>query len=65
MDIFQTLFEQHAMYKVYLNLKGTISYDASGNMSIAYQDIGRYLTNFLLSVVNYKAPNVNTRLKPK
>jgi hypothetical protein len=28
-----------------------------------YQKIGNVLTNFLLSIVNYKAPNVNTNIK--
>jgi hypothetical protein len=30
-----------------------------------YKKIGLVATNFLLSVVNYKAPNVNTGLKAK
>ena len=32
---------------------------------IDYQELGRVLTNYLLSVVSYKAPNVNSGLKSK
>ena len=32
---------------------------------IDYQELGRVLTNYILSVVSYKAPNVNTGLKSK
>jgi hypothetical protein len=49
------------MYKVYDKLYNTFMYGGSDKFKL----IGKYLTNFILSVVNFKAPNVNTGLKPK
>ena len=56
-----TLYVQHPMYKLYQNLQVAVN-DAAG---INYKELGRILTNYMLSVVSYKAPNVNTRLKSK
>ena len=50
------------MNKVYKNLKNAKKADNSGT---DYKLVGKYLTNFALSFVNFKAPNVNTGLKPK
>jgi hypothetical protein len=63
-----TLFNQHAMYKLYTNINNafkTPDPNNAGETYINYQEVGRVLTNYMLSVVSYKAPNVNTGLKSK
>ena len=63
---YNKLADNHAMNKVIKNLKTTVTTDpTTGATSIDYAKVGQYMTNFLLSVVNFKAPNVNTGLKPK
>ena len=54
------------MTKVIDNLKSTVTEDAiTKKKTVNYNKVGKYLTNFVLSVVNFKAPNTNTNLKPK
>ena len=64
-NIYNDLAENHAMNKVVENLKSTVTKDVNGDRTVDYSLAGKYLTNFMLSVVNFKAPNVNTGLKPK
>ena len=59
MAIFQTLYEKHSMVKMVDKFSAAID---TTTWIIDYKSIGLYSTNFLLSVVNYKAPNVNTGL---
>ena len=64
-NTYNSLADNHAMNKVIKNLKSTVTEDAKGKKTVNYSKVGKYLTNFMLSVVNFKAPNVNTGLKPK
>lgn len=63
-NVFLNLFYQHAMYKLYDNLHSAV-FDANSNLNPNYKSLGKILTNYMLSVVSYKAPNVNTGLKSK
>lgn len=63
-SIFDSLFKQHAMFKLYKSITKAV-YDSQGNINPNYKNLGQILTNYLLSVVSYKAPNVNTGLKSK
>ncbi len=63
-NIFMNLFKQHAMYKLYASISAAV-YDSTGNLNPNYKRLGSILTNYMLSVVSYKAPNVNTGLKSK
>ena len=63
-SIFDSLFKQHAMFKLYKSIS-TAVYDSQGNINPNYKNLGQILTNYMLSVVSYKAPNVNTGLKSK
>ena len=56
------------MYKLYTNINNAFNTPDPANAGktyINYQEVGRVLTNYMLSVVSYKAPNVNTGLKSK
>jgi hypothetical protein len=63
-NIFINLFKQHAMYKLYDSISAAV-YDSAGKINPNYKSLGQILTNYMLSVVSYKAPNVNTGLKSK
>jgi hypothetical protein len=63
-SIFINLFKQHAMYKLYDSISAAV-YDSTGKLNPNYKSLGQILTNYMLSVVSYKAPNVNTGLKSK
>lgn len=63
-NVFINLFQQHAMYKLYTNIRSSV-FDSSDNLNPDYKKLGQILTNYMLSVVSYKAPNVNTGLKSK
>jgi hypothetical protein len=63
-SIFINLFKQHAMYKLYASISAAV-YDSTGKLNPNYKSLGLILTNYMLSVVSYKAPNVNTGLKSK
>ena len=62
--VFCNLLRKHSMTKVYNDLKPELMTIIEGTAT-DYKKMGRVATNFLLSVVNYKAPNVNTGLRPK
>lgn len=59
MPIFNNLFQKSAMVVLYNNVMAEIL----TNTQASYQALGTTLTQFMLSVVNYKAPNVNSGLK--
>lgn len=62
--VFCNLLRKHSLTKVYNDLKPELMSILEGTTT-DYKKMGRVATNFLLSVVNYKAPNVNTGLRPK
>ena len=62
--VFCKLLKKHSITKVYDDLSPQLKTIIEGTVT-DYRKIGQVATNFLLSVVNYKAPNVNTGLKPK
>ncbi len=64
-QVFCKLLLKHSLTKVKDQLKPELDKILSGATNTNYKLIGNVATNFLLSVVNYKAPNVNTGLKPK
>ena len=62
--VFCKLLRKHSLTKLYDDLKPQLDNILAGNPT-DYKKIGQVATNFLLSIVNYKAPNVNTGLKAK
>jgi len=64
-QIFCKLLQKHSLTKVKNELQPQIDGILAGSETTDYKQIGQVGTNFILSVVNYKAPNVNTGLKPK
>jgi hypothetical protein len=62
--VFCKLLRKHSFMSIYDKLKPQLNNILKG-AATDYKEIGLIATNFLLSVVNYKAPNVNTGLKPK
>jgi hypothetical protein len=62
--VFCKLLKKHSITKIYDDLKPQLQTILDGTTT-DYKKIGQVATNFLLSVVNYKAPNVNTGLKSK
>ena len=62
--VFCKLLKKHSITKIYDDLKPELQTILDGTTT-DYKKIGQVATNFLLSVVNYKAPNVNTGLKAK
>lgn len=62
--VFCKLLRKHSLTSIYDQLKPQLQNILDGSAT-DYKKIGLIATNFLLSVVNYKAPNVNTGLKPK
>jgi hypothetical protein len=63
--VFCKLLRKHSLTKVEEQLRPQLEGILAGSPDTDYKTIGLIATNFLLSVVNYKAPNVNTNLKPK
>jgi sporulation protein YlmC with PRC-barrel domain len=63
--IFYDLFVKHTMHTLYNDLKPQFDKISNGADDVDYEMIGRIGTNFLLSVVNYKAPNSNSNIKAK
>ncbi len=63
--IFYDLFVKHTMRTLYNDLKPQFDKISNGADDVDYEMIGRIATNFLLSVVNYKAPNSNANIKAK
>lgn len=63
-QVFCKLLKKHSLTKLYDDLFPQLMSILEGTAT-DYKKIGQVATNFLLSVVNYKAPNVNTGLKPK
>ena len=63
-QVFCKLLKKHSLTKLYDDLFPEVLSILEGTTT-NYKKIGQVATNFLLSVVNYKAPNVNTGLKPK
>ncbi len=59
-DTFTKLYKKHAMYKTYDELSN--NFDTVDYSITDYKLLGLQLTNFMLSIINYKAPNVNTGL---
>lgn len=51
--IFESMWEGTAICKLYTNFYTYFSNNE-------WQNLGTLLTSFVLSIVNYKAPNVNT-----
>jgi len=62
---FCKLLKKHSINQVVQKLQPELDKILAGAADTDYVMIGQIATNFLLSVVNYKAPNVNTGLKPK
>lgn len=62
---FCKLLKKHSINQVFQKLQPQLDKILAGAVDTDYIMIGQVATNFLLSVVNYKAPNVNTGLKPK
>jgi hypothetical protein len=62
--VFCKLLKKHSFSSIYAQLKPELMNIVEG-LDTDYKKIGLVATNFLLSVVNYKAPNVNTGLKAK
>ena len=62
---FCKFLKKHSINQVFQKLHQELDKILAGAVDTDYVMIGQIATNFLLSVVNYKAPNVNTGLKPK
>jgi len=63
-QIFCKLLKKHSLYKLYNDMSPQLDAIWTG-AAADYKKIGLIATDFLLSVVNYKAPNVNTGLSTK
>lgn len=63
-QIFCKLLKKHSLTKLYDDLVPELMTILEGTAT-NYKKMGQVATNFLLSIVNYKAPNSNTGIKPK